>query len=364
MKGLSLTQLAQELERQKAAKRDFMATTMDIRVLPNEDSPTKLSLEVGKTDSEVFPIKQHAIRQVGSRLNIPAVYVDRLAESHPDLLAHNINTLFFREPETRMIRTLDGNVRAFLSDKYRPLDNSDFAEAVLPKLIALSADVTSCEITETRLYIKAIIPGLTREVKGEGVFFGDGGHNQIHVLKPGICLSNSEIGSGSLSVQPGIHEVHCSNLAIFSKNAMRKYHVGSRQTNDQDAMWEIFTDATKKQSDLAFWMQVGDLVEGALDGDLFQQMVVECEHAITGTKIEKPSVAVKELPNLSDNEQEGVLKHLIQGGDLSQFGMQAAITRFAQEDANSYERQVELEQVGGNIIELPKTQWAAIAEAA
>lgn len=364
MKGLSLTQLAEELERQKTVKRDFMAQTTDIRVLPNNDSPTKLSLEVGRTDSEIFPIKQHAIRQVGSRLNIPAVYVDRLADSHPDLLAHNINTLFEREPETRMIRVLDNNVRAFLSDKFRPLDNFDFAEAVLPKLIAMNADVTSCDVTETRMYVKAIIPGVQREVKGEGVFFGDGGHNQIHVLKPGICLSNSEVGAGSMTVQPGIHEVHCSNLAIFSRNAMRKYHVGRKQTNDQDAMWEIFTDNTKKQSDLAFWMQVADLVDSALAGSMFDKMVAECEEKMTGTEIAKPSVAVKELPNLSENEQEGVLAHLIRGGDLSQFGMQAAITRFAQEEANSYTRQVELEQIGGNIIELPKTQWEAIAEAA
>jgi hypothetical protein len=364
MKGLSLTQLAEELERQKSAKRDFMANTTDVRVLPNEDSPTKLSLEVGRTNSETFPINQHAVRQVGSRLNIPATYVDRLAQSHPDLLAHNINTLFEREPETRMIRTLDGNVRAFLSDRFRPLDNFDFAEAVLPKLISLNAQVSSCDITESRMYIKAIIPGVEREVKKEGTFMGDGGHNQIHILKPGICLSNSEVGAGSMSVQPGIHEVHCSNLMIFSRNAMKKYHVGRKQTNDQESMWEIFTDATKKQSDLAFWMQVADLVSGALDGALFESMVAECEAKMNGTQIAKPSFAVKELPNLSETEQEGVLAHLIRGGDLSQFGMQAAITSFAQDTDNNYERQIELEQLGGNIIELPRTHWEQIAEAA
>ena len=85
---------------------------------------------------------------------------------------------------------------------------------------------------------------------------------------------------------------------------------------------------------------------------------------MNGTEIEKPSIAVKELPNLTENEQEGVLASLIKGGDLSQFGMQWAITHYAQNDDVSYERQVELERLGGNIIELPKTQWEAIAEAA
>lgn len=363
-KGMSLEELAAELQRQKDVKRDFLADTRELRVVPDDDSPTKLSIQVGNTGSDIFPVRQHAVRQVGSRLDIPAKFVDRLAEKHPDLLAHNINTLFKREPEQRMVRVLDDQCRAFLSDKFRPLDNFDFANATLPKLIDLNATVMSCEVTERRMYIKAIVPDMAREIKAPGTFFGDGGHNTIHVLRPGVCLSNSEVGAGSMAIQPGIHEKHCSNLAIFNKNAMRKYHVGARQATDQEGMWEMFTDATKQASDRAFWLQVQDLVKAGLEGELFEKLCKQCEAAITGTEIEKPTAAVRELEDLSENEQDGVLTHLIKGGELSQWGMQAAITRYAQETDLSYERQVELEQVGGNIIELPTSQWNAIAEAA
>jgi hypothetical protein len=214
------------------------------------------------------------------------------------------------------------------------------------------------------MYIKAIVPNVVREVKAPGVFFGDGGHNSIHILRPGIVASNSEVGAGSMAVQPGIHERHCSNLAIFNKNAMKKYHVGVRQAADQDGMWELFTDATRVASNTAFWMQVQDLVRAGLDGALFQQMVMQCEAAITGKSIDKPSAAVRELIDLSENEQDGVLNHLIRGGELTQWGLQAAVTRYAQAADLSYERQVELEQIGGNIIELPRSQWLKIAEAA
>ncbi len=37
---------------------------------------------------------------------------------------------------------------------------------------------------------------------------------------------------------------------------------------------------------------------------------------------------------------------------------------YAQNEDVSYERQVELERLGGNIIELPASQWTRIAEAA
>lgn len=360
-KGMSLEELAAELTRQKSAKRDFVASTKEISVEADGASPTNLMLRVGTVDR--FPIKKHAIRQIGTQLKIPAAYVDRLAEFHSDLLAHNCNTLLHREPANRMIRTLDGQVRAYMSDKFRPLDNFDFANAVLPKLIEYKAEVTSCDITETRLYIKGKIPGVEKIVAKAGTYLGDGGHNPIHRFSPGICLSNSEVGAGSLAVEPGIHERDCSNLLIIGSNAMRKYHVG-KKLSDQDAMFELFTDATKHASDRAFWMQVADLVEAGLDGTMFERMVAECEAKMNGTEIVKPSIAIKELPNLTENEQEGVLASLIKGGDLSQFGMQWAITHYAQTDDVSYERQVELERMGGNIIELPSTQWNRIAEAA
>lgn len=360
-KGMSLTEMAIELERQRQVKRDFVADTKELSVEPDDTSPTKLTMKVGTVDR--FPVKKHAVRQIGQQLKIPAQFVDRLAADHPDLLAYNVNKLFEREPANRMIRTLDGQVRAYLSDKYRPLDNFDFANAVLPKLMEFKAEVTSCDITETRLYIKGVIPGIEKIVARPGTYHGDGGHNPIHRFKPGICLGNSEVGAGSLFVEPGVHEVDCSNLLIMGSNAMRKYHVG-RKLSDQDKLFELFTTATKSATDRAFWMQVGDLVTAGLDGSMFEKMVAECEAKMTGTEVQKPSVAVQELPNLTESEQEGILASLIKGGDLSQFGMQWAVTHYAQNADVSYERQVELERLGGQIIELPQSQWTKIAEAA
>jgi hypothetical protein len=361
IKGMSLEEMAAELTRQKDAKRDFVATTTDIKVSADSESPTNLMLHLGDM-TERFPVRKHAIRQIGTQLKIPAPFVDRLAEDHPDMLAWNINKLFEREPADRMVRVLDNNVRAYMSDKYRPLDNFDFANAVLPKLMEHDAEITSCDITETRLYIKAKVPGVEKTVAKAGTFLGDGGHNPIHRFSPGICLSNSEVGAGSLAVEPGIHEKDCSNLLIIGSNAMRKYHVGKKLSDHE--LFELYTDATKIAADRAFWMQVGDLVQAGLDGTMFEKMVAECEAKMNGTEIKRPSIAIRELPNLTETEQEGVLASLIKGGDLSQFGMQWALTHYAQNDEVSYERQVELERVGGNIIELPTSQWETIAQAA
>ena len=61
-------------------------------------------------------------------------YYDRMRSEAPELLGDNIRHWFQKYPAPRMIRTLDGGNRAFLSNSYRTLENEDLAEAVLPVL--------------------------------------------------------------------------------------------------------------------------------------------------------------------------------------------------------------------------------------
>jgi hypothetical protein len=56
---------------------------------------------------------------------------------------------------------------------------------------------------------------------------------------------------------------------------------------------------------------------------------------------------------LSSGEGDGILAHLIRGGDLSQWGLCSAIARMSQ-DIEDYDRATELERIGGKLIELPK----------
>jgi hypothetical protein len=66
---------------------------------------------------------------------------------------------------------------------------------------------------------------------------------------------------------------------------------------------------------------------------------------------------------LLESEGKSVLKHLIEGGDVSRFGLYNAITRMSQ-DVESYDRATELERIGAQVIELPKADWRVLAEAA
>lgn len=78
---------------------------------------------------------------------------------------YNANTWFKHESSQRMLRTLDGSARAYLSNRYRYIDNIDIAGVTLPILNRLpDIRFESCQITESHMYIKAVPPHLQTEV--------------------------------------------------------------------------------------------------------------------------------------------------------------------------------------------------------
>src|SRR5215467_9526127 len=156
--GRTIIELAKELQRRANAKSDFVAKTSAISMSIEEDAHAEfnrlLKLNVG---DERFGINELTHNQLGSYCDIPAKYYDRCRSQDPDLLVHNVNTWVHKAQEKRMVRVLDGNARAFLSDRYRPLENEDLAEAILPIILNSGEyDLMSCEATERRLYLKVV----------------------------------------------------------------------------------------------------------------------------------------------------------------------------------------------------------------
>ena len=354
--GKTITDLAAEIQRQVDAKVDYVADTRKLRIVVNGRGP-RLEVE-GNGD---YGVTDHAHRQIGERIGIPAKYYDRMLAEAPHLLESNVNHWFENAPERRMVRTLDGDTRAFLSEKYRPLDNFDLAEAVLPALFNSGAAVHSCEITPSRMYIKAVVDAIQQEVPPPENRRGYGYGNEV-VVSPGIVISNSEVGQGALAIQPAVHFLACTNMAVWAQHALRKYHVGKPLADGSEDVWRFLSDRTKELTDAALWAQVRDLATGALEGSVFDAIVEDLRKA-RSEPIGSVVAAVEKLgerKGLPEVERGGVLHHLIQGGDLTKFGLSNAITRFSQ-DVGSYDRASALEQLGGEVITLPQGEWETIA---
>jgi len=346
--GKSIMALAEELERLQESKRDFVAPTGKLEVVLDSEGAPRIA---GLMKEAPMPIRQSAHRQIAERISIPQKYYDRMLEDAPDLLVENINHWFHKEPERRMFRTLEGSVRAVLSDRYRPLDNYELASAVLPVLRESEVEVRSAEVTDTRMYIQAVQPRMVAEpVKGD-------------VIQAGIALSNSEIGLGSLRIEPLIFRLICLN-GMIAMEAIRKYHIGRRDGGEDDIS-ELLADETRRLDDAAFWSKARDLTKASFDRRFFDRQVERVEKAI-GVKVERDVEEVVEVMAtrfvLGEGERKGLLTNLIRDGATSQWDIVNAMTKLAH-TATDYDRSVELERFGGQVIELPKSEFAKVITA-
>lgn len=351
--GRSLVNLAQELERQLTTKRDLVVPSSLLQCRTDEGGDLKLIIDARQGDGE-YGVTELARRQLAEKLKIPFTYFERMRTEQPALLDRNVNTWLQSDDDRRMIRTLDGQVRAVLSDRYRRLDNFDLAENVLPILQRLEgARFESVELTDTKMYLKVVTPRVEYEIAP-----GD-------VVQAGIVISNSEVGCGTLSVQPLVFRLVCRNGLIAPDRALRKTHVGRTLHQDDDPV-SVFRDDTLAADDKAFFLKVRDVVEAAVSEATFRQVAQKMQKARDIRLIGDPVKAVEVLANrytLNESERAGVLRHLIVEGDLSAYGLVNAVTHFSQ-GVEDYDRATEFEALGGKLIELPASEWKALAEAA
>lgn len=340
--GRSLMDLGRELQRQRRNRQDFLADTRTLEVESTPYSSTlHLSLD-GKTYG--FQIGELAHQQIATRLNIPWRYYAKMQSEAPDLLDRNVNTWLEQKPERRMIRVLDGKVRAFLSDRYRRLDNLELCAAVLPVIQEMNgASIESCEVTPTHLYLKVV----NRRVKAE-VRVGD-------MVQAGFVVSNSEVGLGSLRVEPLVFRLVCKNGLICKDLAQKKYHVGRQVNASDDSAYELYSEATLAQDDKAFFMKVQDVVRAAVDEAKFSLTVDRMREATQIPLKHDPVKAVELLADkfqLTENERGDILRQLFMQGDNSRYGLVNAVTA-ASKIAKSYERATDLERIGGEILSMP-----------
>lgn len=351
--GRTLVSLAQELERQLQSKKDLVVPSARVR---HETSDTgEIRLVVDETGGPTpYGVTQLARRQLADKLKIPYAYFERMRGDQPTLLDRNVNTWLQSEDERRMLRTLDGQVRAVLSDRYRRLDNHDLAESVLPVLQRLpGARFESVELTDTRMYLKVVTPRLEHEMSP-----GD-------VVQAGVVVCNSEVGHGTLSVQPLLFRLRCLNGLIVPDFSLHKTHVGRSVGHNDDAI-TVFRDDTLEADDKAFFLKVRDVVEAAVSEATFRQAAVKLQKTLGIPLTGNPVRAVEVLAmrhGLNDQERSGVLRHLIADGDLTGYGLINAVTHFSQ-DVADYDRATEFEILGGRLVDQPAADWKAIAELA
>jgi hypothetical protein len=346
--GKTLQELAIELDRQNSAKKDYLLDTRNLVMDADENGAMLTMINDRNNTNTLLGINEIAHSQIGQALGIPTRYYDKMRQENPALLAENVNTWFATEPKMRMVRTLDGTARAFLSDRYRRIDNYDIAQNVLPILGELNVKFESTEVTDQKMYIKVVNERLTKEVKP-----GD-------YVQSGIIITNSEVGMGTVTIQPLLYRLVCTNGMVVNdfRAATRRRHVGKGNLATED--YTLYADDTLLADDHALMLKIRDTIHASLDEVHFTNLIDQMR-AAAEVKIETrhiPEMVQMAAPEFgfTKKESEGILDHLIRGNDLTMYGFANAVTRYAQ-DVHSYDRSTELEAIGYNIMTMPERTW-------
>jgi len=366
----SLQQAVAELKRRLESRSDVVADVRQMDLEIREGSVflkalpgTPLTEWLGSKDG--VQMNDAALPQLfeKSAVSVPAVFGRKLIQEHPQIAEPFLRDLTKATGEKRLVRMLDGRVRAFLSDKYRCLDNWDLAAHAVQVAGDVGAEPFECHLTDTTFRLKLVCRKFWDEfttaqehlVKGaksmahhfvgsEGWRGGDALPGGPGTVFPIVTLSNSETGHGGCGVSIGILHAACLNGAIISKE-LAAVHLGGRLSEG------IMSNETRQADAKAIYLKARDIPKAAFDQEKFRSMVAGLK-VNAARPIEAPRAAVEQLVTdslINEEQKEAIFARWLTDYQPTVGGLSGAVSRFAQEVAEPDSVQ-ELELLSGRIL--------------
>jgi hypothetical protein len=373
----TLQQLVTELERQRDSRIDFVA---DVRHLTVEANGGIKIIPATAQAFEWMPdgpmmMKKSAYHQLAERTtpNIPTKFFDNLMLERPRRLADLVNGLHADDPKKRLVRCLDNEVRAWLSNGYRIIDNYDMAFTCLDEARKKDAQVFEADLSDKRMRIKFTTQQVwdkidvvqrsgprgdwyagaigNKELMGRTILGAKirdelpGGQGTIH---PVVTVLNSETGHGGYHVRLGILMGICFNVATL-ETIVTGIHIGERLDEG------IFSQETISAESKAIMLKARDAIRAAFDQDKFKAIVAKAKAAQADT-LTAPNAAIDnviETGLVNEEQRDALLTYFLRDYDPTRFGFAQAVSRLAQ-DTDDPDHAGDLEQLAGKIIKQPE----------
>ncbi len=334
---VNLTAFLNDINERKSNRLDFVAPANTLNLdYDNAQGSYILGAKI-KDDQKQFNINHSSKRQVCDKLNIPAKYFDYLDKNgHHNLAMDNINYLFKHGDDNHTVRSVNGTVTAFLSDRFDIIDNNFIANAVAEAIVDdysnEKLNVIDASETDKKLYMKITKPSVKAEIaKGD-------------IVEAGVIISNSETGHGAINVNPFINRLICLNGMTVNDARFKAVHLAGAK--EEGVINHYLTDETKKKK--MEWLH-------AQIGDVFDSHVAKITDATE--EIIKPTEAIEIITDkfqLSKDESKSIFDKLasrdaVDSGDPSRWSLINAVTNTAR-DLEDIDRKQELEAIGGKIL--------------
>ena len=326
---MNLQDLIEELESQKPLKWDRKLNAAQIAMALAENNPI-----LRLAGEELFSITKPCHTQIAEKLEIPLKYYHKMEESAPALLCENVNTWLRQNGKDFFIRGLGNSVRAFLSDRYRVIDNLDVLLCALNELQAHDAEIEDCYISEIEMNIKVKSQKLRDFVR-----------HKDDLIMGGIFITNSETGHKALRVEPRMFRVKCSNGMIVEELVTREIHIGNGDEISDEIVY-----LSLRRSIRELFSRFGEIVL------LLRES--------TEAKIRNPQKVIQNVVDqykLSEAQKANILMAFGAEPEFDKYGIANAVTLAAQKE-ETWEKSVEMERIGGRLITLPVEDFKALDE--
>jgi hypothetical protein len=222
--------IEQQIIQEDQKKWDKKATGQLLRVLETG----MLEITNGQSEKGSYSLSDLATSQMCQKLGIPVDYYRRLPGEMKALVG---NFDFHRlKEETFLLRGKGEWIRAFLSGQYVAYNNAQIAETVQALLGQAAVTVKTLVLEETHMFLKIVT---------EDIFIPRDG------LKAGVMIGNSEVGLGSISVEPFVFRKACTNdLVVAQEKVFRHPHIHLNASELNSRMAEGISNAFQVASSL------------------------------------------------------------------------------------------------------------------
>ena len=161
-------------------------------------------------------ISRFALGQLGSKIGVPARYLEKcISSGRIDLAQDNVNSWLEDYEKDLFIREYDGGIRGVLSSKYSVCDTPEILEVVDDVLDLNKYKVKGYFLTPERFHLRLVQKEMLN-IDGEDLFAG-------------LTIDSSDVGRSILNCNFLIYKQVCTNGLIVSKGngtLFQQKHVG------------------------------------------------------------------------------------------------------------------------------------------
>lgn len=280
-------------------------------------------------DQEIrdFPISRYALGQLGSKIGVPARYLEKcITSGRIDLAQDNVNSWLEDFNKDLFVREYNGGIRGILSSKYSVCDSHEILGVINDAVDLSKYKIKGSYLNEERLHLRLVSTEML-PIDGEDLFAG-------------LFVDSSDVGRSILTVKFGIYKQVCTNglvIARASGTLFEQKHIGISADEFHEGLVASLNNVDLLTEHAVEWVTRAK--------NRLNHWSVECDYE---DEIKEFVAYIRQQTNLSDESAHKVIDLMRNRYEDTRWGLINSITEVAQDF--TLERRLELERIAGNML--------------